>query len=86
MATTILHYPRLDTVLMVEKTLKDAETAISKSELSRRLPNQVMRPTLNLILRYLEAKGMIMTGSKGILWIYNDNPKMRKLMEESVDA
>ena len=86
MTQTILHYPRLDTVLMVEETLKNAELAISKSELIRRLPKQVMRQTLNLILKYLDERGVIMLGSKGILWVHNDNPKMQKLLESSVDA
>ena len=82
----ILHYPRLDTMLMVEKVLKEADLTLSRNELLRRLPKQVMRQTLNIILNYLEEKGMIMIGSKGILWIYNDNPKFKKLLEKSVDA
>jgi hypothetical protein len=86
MQQTILHYPRLDTVLMVEKVLQEAETAISKSELSRRLPKQVMRPTLNVILEYLEEKGHIMIGSKGILWIHNESSKMKRLLKNSTDA
>ena len=84
--TEVLHYPRLDTVLMVEKVLQDATVAISKSELQRRLPKQVMRQTLNIILDYLEEKGVIMTGKKGVLWVHNENPKMKKLLEQSVDA
>ncbi len=86
MAETVLHYPRLDTVLMVERALKDAELAISKSELQRRLPKQVMRQTLLVILEYLEEKGLIMIGEKGVLWVHNENPKMKKLLELSVDA
>jgi len=86
MPQTILHYPRLDTVLMVEKVLKEADLAISKSELMRKLPKQTMRQTLNVILDYLEEKGLIMIGKKGILWIHNENPKMKKLIEKSIDA
>mgnify|MGYP001592551155 CR=1 FL=1 len=86
MPETILHYPRLDTMLMVEEVLKNADTAMSKSELMRRLPKQIMRQTLLVILDYLEKRGMIMIGKKGILWIQNDNPKMRKLIESSRDA
>ncbi|ODS42714.1 MAG: hypothetical protein MSIBF_05290 [Candidatus Altiarchaeales archaeon IMC4] len=82
----VLHYPRLDTVLMVESALKEADLAISKNELLRRLPKQVMRPTLNVIIDYLEEKGLVMVGEKGVLWVHNESPKMRKLLEESVDA
>lgn len=86
MQQTVLHYPRLDTVLMVEKVLKKAELSISRNELLRRLPKQIMRQTLNVILNYLEEKGLIMIGEKGILWIHNESPKMKKLLKESVDA
>ena len=83
---SVLHYPRLDTVLMVEDVLKKADLAISKNELLRRLPKQIMRQTLNVILAYLEEKGMIMTGEKGVLWIHNENPKLKRLLQKSVDA
>lgn len=78
----VLHYPRLDTVLMVEKELKKADLAISKNELLKRLPKQVMRQTLNVILNYLEERGMILIGSKGVLWIYNESPKLKKAIEK----
>jgi len=64
----VLHYPRLDTVLMVEDALKKADSEISKSELLRRLPKQVMRQTLSFILRYLEERGIIAVSKKGVLW------------------
>ena len=83
---SILHYPRLDTVLMVEGVLKKADLAISKNELLRRLPKQTMRQTLNVILAYLEEKGMIMIGEKGVLWVHNENAKMKRLLQKSVDA
>ena len=86
MIAQVLHYPRLDTVLMVEEILKDAELAISKSELQRRLPKKVMRQTLNVILNYLEEKGIIMIGNKGVLWIHNETPQMKRLLEDSAEA
>lgn len=86
MPQEVLHYPRLDTVLMIEKVLKNAEVAISKSELLRRLPKQVMRQTLNVVLDYLEEKGVIMIGSKGVLWVHNESPKMKNLLDSSVEA
>ncbi len=86
MSQEVLHYPRLDTVLMVEEVLKNAEVAISKSELLRRLPKQVMRQTLNVILDYLEEKGVIMVGSKGVLWVHNESPKMKNLLAGSTEA
>ncbi len=77
MNQAILHYPNLKTVLMVEKVLQEAELAITREELKKRLPTQIMHPTLNVILEYLEERGLILDGHKGILWTHNDNPKLR---------
>ena len=78
----IVHYPSLKTMLMIEKVLKNAETTISREELKRRLPTKIMHQTLNLILAYLEEKGMIIDSHKGILWIYNPSPKLKKAIEK----
>lgn len=80
----ILHFPNLKTVLMVENVLKEAEEPLSKNEIKRRLPSKVMHQTLNIILDYLEGSGKIMSGSKGTIWIFNENPRFRKILEKSV--
>ena len=77
----IIHYPSLRTILMIEKVLKEADTMIDREELKRRLPVKIMHQTLNLILRYLEEKGMILDSHKGILWIYNPSPKLKRAIE-----
>lgn len=77
-----IHYPNLKTILMIEKTLKKAETMINREELKRRLPVKIMHQTLNLILDYLENRGMIIDSHKGILWIYNPSPKLKKAISE----
>jgi len=79
----IIHYPSLRTMLMVENVLKKADTIIDREELKRRLPVKIMHQTLNLILIYLEEKGMILDGHKGILWIYNPSSKLRKAIENA---
>jgi len=68
---------------MVEKILENADTMIDREELKRRLPNQIMHQTLNLILRYLEEKGMLIDSHKGILWIYNPSKKLKKAVEKA---
>lgn len=80
----IIHFPNLRTVMLVEKAIQEADTVISRNELKRRLPTQIMHQTLNLILEYLERSGKIMIGSKGISWIQNDNPKFRALLRRAV--
>jgi hypothetical protein len=84
MSEQILHYPNLRTVLVVEKIIQDADTIVSKAELKRRLPTQIMHQTLNLVLDYLEKSGKIMIGSKGITWIGTPSPKLKSLLEKAV--
>lgn len=78
MAPEILHFPNLKTVLMVEKALQEADFAINREELKKRLPVQVMHQTLNVILEYLEERGLIIDGHKGILWTQNNSPKLKE--------
>jgi len=86
MLKQVLHYPRLDTILNVEKVLKNVKEAISKNEIDRRLQKQVMRPTLNLILEYLEESGKIALLKQGIIWIYKNDisRKLRQKLEKGV--
>ena len=80
------HSPTLNTVLMVEKTLKNVdESVITIAELKRRLPKQINHNTLKLILIYLEESNKIAVTMKGITWIYNTNPNLRKAIEEGLE-
>lgn len=75
----IIHSPRLATVLMVEKTLREAKEIIKVAELKRRLPKKVMHSTLLQILDYLQQSGKILIGTKGILWIYRPPAELEKM-------
>ena len=76
-----LHYPRLDTILNVEKLIKESKNPLSKNEIDRRLKKQIMRPTLNLILQYLENSGKIAILKEGTIWIYREDIS-KKLKEK----
>lgn len=79
------HSPTLNTVLMVENALKGMdESVISVAELKRRLPKQVNHNTLRVILEYLEESNKIAVTMKGITWIHNPNPKLRKAIEKGL--
>ena len=78
----IIHYPTLKTLLMVEKVLRKAETMLSREEIKRKLPNKIMHQSLNIILRYMENRGLILDTHQGILWIYNPSPKLKKEIEK----
>ena len=82
----ILHYPRLDTILKIERVLKCAKEPLSKNEIDRRLEAQIMRPTLNLILEYLEQSGKIAILGKGVIWIYSQDAskKLKAKLQKAV--
>jgi hypothetical protein len=82
----VIHYPSLRTVLIVEKILQNAEMAIDREEIKRRLPVKIMHQTLNVILKYLEDKGLIIDSHKGVLWIYNPSSKLRKLIAKGTEV
>ncbi len=86
MALEVLHYPRLDTILNVEKIIRKAVNPLSKNEIDRRLAKKVMRPTLNVILHYLEESGKIAVLKEGVIWIYKDeiSPKLRAKLRRGV--
>jgi len=80
------HWPTLNTVIMVEDTLKNMdESVISIAELKRRLPRQVNHITLMVILKYLERSNKIAVTLKGITWIENNNPNLKKAILQGVE-
>lgn len=82
----VLHYPRLDTILNVEDIIKKAKEPLSKNEIDRRLKKQIMRPTLNVIIRYLEESGKIAILKEGIIWIYKADigKGLKKKLDKSI--
>jgi len=81
----ILHEPKLNTMLMVEKAIKNSGTYPTRKELWKSLPKQVQYQTFQRILEYLEASNKIIFNSHKIVWVFPDNPKLKKLLEETVE-
>ena len=81
---TILHQPQMDTILMVEKAIKEAKDYPTKKRLWESLPKKVQYQTFKRILDYLESSNKIMYNSHQIIWIFPDNPKLKELLETSV--
>ncbi|MBI2548377.1 hypothetical protein HYX12_00565 [Candidatus Woesearchaeota archaeon] len=80
------HSPTLNTVLMVEETLKNMdESVITIAELKRRLPKQINHNTLKVILEYLEESNKIAVSMKGITWIHNPNPNLRRAIARGLE-
>ena len=80
------HWPNLNTVIMVEDTLRKMnESVISVAELKRKLPRQVNHNTLMLILEYLERSNKIAVSLKGITWVRNIHPNLRKAIHQGME-
>ena len=80
------HWPNLNTVIMVENTIKNSsDSVISFPELKKELPRQVNHNTLKLILEYLEHSNKIAMTISGITWIHNTNPNLRKAIYEGLE-
>jgi hypothetical protein len=80
------HWPTLNTVIMVEDTLKEMdESVITIAELKRKLPRQVNHLTLMVILEYLERSNKIAVTLKGITWIYNENPNLKNAIAKGME-
>ena len=64
-------YPRLDTVLMVEKFIRDNDGEFRKKQLWEKLPRKVMHQTYSVIIDYLLISGKISKATEGkIGWIF----------------
>ena len=80
------HSPTLNTVLMVEETLKNMdESVITIAKLKKILPKQVNHNTLKIILLYLEYSNKIAVTLKGITWIHTTNPQLRKAISKGLE-
>ena len=73
MVQQVLHYPRLDTVIMVEETIRKAKEYPTKAALWRNLKKKVMYQTFLVILDYLQESNKIYIDTKNgrIVWIWN---------------
>lgn len=79
----ILHYPRLDSILMVEKTIQNSKDYLTKMELWKSLPKQMQYQTFKLILDYLERSNKIMFEDDKIIWVFANNKKLNQLIKEA---
>lgn len=71
--------PTLDTVFMVEETIKKYSGEYNRSQLWKKLPRKVMWQTYKIILNYLETINKIGVSSNGKL-VYIWNPKLAKVL------
>lgn len=73
----ILHYPQLDTILMVEKFIKEHSGEFKKKQLWEKLPRKMMYQTFCVVIDYLLDSNKIAIDKEGkIAWVWN--PKLVK--------
>ena len=77
----IIHYPTLDSILMVEEAIQHMNYP-KKTELWKALPKKMMYQTFCLIIDYLEQSGKLIIGKDGrIVWTWN--PQLLKKIRSS---
>lgn len=81
MPQNIARYPRLDTVLMVEKFIKDHSGEYKIYQLWKNLPKKVMYQTYKVIVSYLVEINRVAVDSEdkiGYIWSpeFKRNPKL----------
>jgi hypothetical protein len=73
-------YPRLDTVLVVERFIKENDGEYKKKQMWQNLPKKIMYPTFSLILDYLLISGKISVDKEGkIGWIFYPEEAEKRL-------
>ena len=82
----ILHYPKLDSILMVEKTIQESEDYPTRVQLWKSLPKQMQYQTFKLILDYLEKSNKIMFDDDKIVWIFANNKKLNELIQGAISV
>jgi len=78
------HEPTLGTIMMVEQAIKKSETYPTKMALWKSLPRQVQYQTFNKIINYLVSSNKIILNDHEVVWVFADNPKVKKLLQKSV--
>lgn len=81
----ILHYPQLDTVLMVEEFIREYDGEFKKRALWEHLPKRVMYQTFCVIIDYLLYSGKISIDKEGkIGWIFYPKTAHKYIMRSDL--
>ncbi|MEK6906335.1 MAG: hypothetical protein AABW81_01800 [Nanoarchaeota archaeon] len=80
----ILHYPQLDSILMVERIIQEMKEYPTRMELWKALPKKMQYQTFKLILNYLEKSNKIMFDKDKIIWIFPNNKKLNEFIQRTV--
>ena len=80
----VLHSPTLDSIIMVENTIKKYTQECGKYQLWKKLPKKMMYQTFLTILAYLEESHKILIDKDGcIMWMW-DPEGIKKILSKGV--
>ncbi|MEK6895092.1 MAG: hypothetical protein AABX48_01075 [Nanoarchaeota archaeon] len=82
----ILHYPQLDSILMVEKIIQEMDKYPTKMELWKSLPKKMQYQTFKLILNYLERSNKIIFEKNKIIWIFPNNKRLNEFIQGAISV
>lgn len=83
-ATSESHWPNLQTLLMIERAIKEAEIPPKRTALWKSLPRRTMYQTFRRAIAYLDASGKIMIDRNDrIVWVGAESPKLQALFDKA---
>ena len=83
----IIHYPNLETVLMVEEFIRENSGTYKKKALWESLPRKMIYQTFCVIIDYLLYSGKIaIDKEEKIAWIYNPSLVKKYLARSGLKA
>lgn len=82
--TTVLHSPNLDSIIMVEKTIRKHSQEYGKYQLWKKLPKKMMYQTFTVIIEYLRDSGKILIDKDGIILWTHDPEGIKKILSVGV--
>jgi len=81
----ILRYPQLDTVLMVEKAIRDFDGEFKKRALWEHLPKKMMYQTFCVIIDYLlYSRKISIDSERKIGWIFYPENKNKNIKNKEL--
>jgi hypothetical protein len=79
------HWPNLQTLLMIERAIKEAEVPPKRTALWKSLPRRPMYQTFRKAIAYLDASGKIMIDRNDrVVWVAAESPKLQALFDKAV--
>jgi hypothetical protein len=78
------HEPTLATILMIERAIHKAEGYPTRMALWKALPRKVQYQTFSRVIDYLLSSNKIILNDHEIVWVFPDNPRLRKMLSTGI--